>query len=409
MIWAVVRVGLLRMWHGRVELALAFVVPVAFFTVFALIFSGQDGLGRSPRVDVALVDEDETELSREILAGLGEQPVLRVYASDERGASVDQVGGVERLVSRGAVPVAVVIPAGWTAARDADDEHGPLIRILSDSSDPVATQVVAALVRQTAGQVLGERTRQQVQQILVAGALASGGLPNLSAAEAKALAAVRVPRTLDVEVRELLAVGKANPVVSMYAAGIAVMFLLFSAVGSAGSLLEEEETQTLERLLNSRLGLTRLLIGKWLLIVFIGVAQLVVMFAWAQAAFGVNLLAHLSGFAVMAVATAAAAASLALALATLCRSRAQLNAVAIIVILTMSALGGSMVPRYAMSETMQDVGRITFNAWALDGFMKVFWRGLGPADLFPEVAVLTGTAAALFGLARLLARRWASS
>ncbi|HSG00843.1 MAG TPA: ABC transporter permease [Vicinamibacterales bacterium] len=407
MIWTIVRVGLLRMWHGRVELALAFVVPVAFFTVFALIFSGQDGLGRSPRVDVALVDEDQTELSREILAGLAGQPVLRVYVGD--GASLEPVGEVERLVTRGAVPVAVVIPAGWSTALDADDEHGPVIRILSDSSDPVATQVVAALVRQTAGQVLGERARQQVQQILVAGALASGGLPNLSAAEAKALAAVRVPRSLDVEVRELLAAGKANPAVSMYAAGIAVMFLLFSAVGSAGSLLEEEENQTLERLLNSRLGLTRLLVGKWLLVVLIGLAQLIVMFAWAQAAFGVNLLAHLSGFVVMAVATAAAAASLALVLATLCRSRAQLNAVAIIVILTMSALGGSMVPRYAMSETMQDVGRITFNAWALDGFMKVFWRGLGPADLFPEVAVLGGTAAALFVLARRLARRWASS
>ena len=56
------------------------------------------------------------------------------------------------------------------------------------------------------------------------------------------------------------------------------------------------------------------------------------------------------------VSTAAAASSFALTLAALCRNRAQLNAVAVILILCMSALGGSMVPRYVMSETMQQVG-----------------------------------------------------
>ncbi len=76
----------------------------------------------------------------------------------------------------------------------------------------------------------------------------------------------------------------------------------------------------------------------------------------------------------MTAVTAGAASSFALTLAALCRSRAQLNAVAVILILSMSALGGSMVPRYVMSETMQQFGKVTFNAWALDGYIKVFWR-----------------------------------
>ena len=87
----------------------------------------------------------------------------------------------------------------------------------------------------------------------------------------------------------------------------------------------------------------------------------------------------------------------------------QLNAVAIILILCMSALGGSMVPRYVMSETMQQFGKVTFNAWALDGYLKVFWRDLPLVDLAPEVAVLAATTIVLFVAARLLARRWESS
>ena len=56
--------------------------------------------------------------------------------------------------------------------------------------------------------------------------------------------------------------------VSFYAAGIGVMFLLFSMVGAAGTrLLDEVESGTLERLLSTHLGMTGILIGKWAFLV----------------------------------------------------------------------------------------------------------------------------------------------
>ena len=64
-----------------------------------------------------------------------------------------------------------------------------------------------------------------------------------------------------------------------------------------------------------------------------------------------------------------------------------------ILILTMSALGGSMFPRFLMSETMQKVGLLTFNAWALDGYLKVFWRNAPLWQLWPQVLVLCGLTA----------------
>jgi ABC-2 type transport system permease protein len=140
----------------------------------------------------------------------------------------------------------------------------------------------------------------------------------------------------------------------------------------------------------------------------VGILQVTVMFAWAQLAFGVDLVGHLPGFTVMTAVTAGAAGSFALTLAALCKTRVQLNAVAIIVILCMSALGGSMVPRYVMSETMKEFGRVTFNAWALDGYTKVFWRDLPVRELLPELSVLISVSLVLLIVARLLARRWES-
>ena len=49
--------------------------------------------------------------------------------------------------------------------------------------------------------------------------------------------------------------GDQRSIVSYYAAGIGVMFLLFSMAGAAASLLEEEESGTLERLLSSDVGM----------------------------------------------------------------------------------------------------------------------------------------------------------
>ena len=99
--------------------------------------------------------------------------------------------------------------------------------------------------------------------------------------------------------------------VSFYAAGIGVMFLLFSMVGAAGFvLLEEGESGTLERLLCTRLGMSGILFGKWAFLVAVGFAQLSVMFLWGSVAFGLPLFSHLAGFAVMTLATTAAAAAL---------------------------------------------------------------------------------------------------
>jgi ABC-2 type transport system permease protein len=54
------------------------------------------------------------------------------------------------------------------------------------------------------------------------------------------------------------------------------------------------------------------------------------------------------------------------------------------------------------------VGLLTFNAWAIDGYTKVFWRDEPVSHLLPQVAVLIGFGVLLFLIARRFARRWES-
>ena len=65
-----------------------------------------------------------------------------------------------------------------------------------------------------------------------------------------------------------------------------------------------------------------------------------------------------------------------------------------------------MVPRYLMSDSLQRLGLLTFNAWAIDGYDKVFWRELPVAALAPQLAVLSLSGVFFLSVARLLAIRW---
>jgi ABC-2 type transport system permease protein len=209
-----------------------------------------------------------------------------------------------------------------------------------------------------------------------------------------------------VNVRAVVGENKKSPMISFYAAAIGVMFLMFTASGSAGALLDEAESGTLERVLSTRVTMTKLLAGKLVFNTGLAFVQLVAMFLWGWAVFKLDFFSHLPGFAVMGLCTAFAVAAFGMLLASLCHTRAQLGALSTLVILIMSSVGGSMFPRFLMPESMQKAGLLTINAWAIDGFEKVFWRDLPVTALWPQVAVLLGIGVVLFVVARRVARRW---
>ena len=215
-----------------------------------------------------------------------------------------------------------------------------------------------------------------------------------------------IEEAVSISVENPQAATQENPRIAMYAAGIAVLFLLFSSTGNAAALLEEAESGTLDRILVSQAGLFHIVTGKWLGILLLGCLQITVMFVWAEIVFRIQLAEHVVGFCIMTFSTAAATASFAMLLATLCKSRAQLNAVSVVIILSMSAVGGSMIPRFAMSDRMKEIGRWTFNAWALDGYQKVFWFQSPLTSLQNEVAVLLGSSLVLGVLTLLFSGRW---
>ncbi len=426
MILPIVRTAMVSLRRDRAALALSFVLPVAFFTIFAVIFGGMHDT--TPKITVILVDEDQSEASRQLAHGLEREASLTVLlkpASKVKAAELEYTAvTAEEAVKAGDAPVALIIPKGFgqNPVSFGPGEHGAQIQLLNDASDAIAPQVVSGLLQKAAmtsmpvsmaeqgmkytDRYIGGLTpdqRKTVEANLDAlRKLQESGSTGSADSPGNTFSGGIVP----VHARAVVGQDKKSPMVSFYAAAIGVMFLLFTASGSAGSLLDEAESGTLDRVLSSRVTMTSLLGGKLVFNTLLAFIQLTVMFLWGWAVFHLDLFSHIPGFIVMGLCTAVAVAAFGMLLASLCRTRAQLGAVSTLVILIMSSVGGSMFPRYLMPPAMQKAGLLTINAWAIDGFTKVFWRDLPVTALWPQVLVLLSVGIVLFAVARRIARRW---
>jgi len=428
LIFQVARTALLALRRDRGALVLSFVLPLAFFSIFAVIFGKQNDA--TPKVKVIVVDEDQSEASRDLVNGLKSESSLVVMTapaakSKKAPPPADYTAATaEDAVKAGDAPVALIIPRGFGQHPMAfgGDQSQSSIQLLNDQSDPIAPQIVMGLLQKaamtsmpavmaeegmdTAEKYIGGFTPEQKKVV-------QDGLADLrkEVAEGKVGGASSgtndsTPGIVSVKTRAVVGENKKSPMISFYAAAIGVMFLLFTASGSAGALLDEAESGTLERVLSTRVTMTKLLAGKLVFNTLLAFIQLVAMFLWGWAVFKLDFFSHLPGFAVMGLCTAFAVASFGLLLASACQTRAQLGALSTLLILIMSSVGGSMFPRFLMPEAMQKAGLLTINAWAIDGFTKVFWRDLPVKELWPQVAVLLAIGVGLFAIARRVARRW---
>jgi ABC-2 type transport system permease protein len=422
MILAVAKNRLMNLKRDRAAFTLAFILPVAFFTIFAAIFAGA-GRSATRKIEVAVVDEDGSEASRQFVSGLRGEAGLTVETrpgADPNGP-LYTADGAEQAVRKGEVPVALIVPKGFGehAIAFGPGANRATLRILADSSDPIAPQVVNGLVQKVAMTSMPAAMARSGMAELEKW---SGGLtPEQRSRMEEAIGAIDRPREggarassaagvnaglVAVETRDVVGEKKKNPTVTFYAAGLGVMFLLFSATGAGGALIEEAESGTLDRILSTRVTMTPLLLGKLVYLAGVGVVQLSLMFVWGALFFGLELWNHLPGFFIMTVATAAVSSAFGLMLASVCRSRMQLVALSNLSILLMSALGGSLFPRFLMSEKLQKIGLVTLNAWALDGFQKIFWRDEPVWSIWPQVTVLVALGVLFFLVARRVAERW---
>ena len=258
---------------------------------------------------MAVADLDQSDYSKKIVAALGAEGGLKVRTTeneDGTGAVLDREKAND-LVKKGTLPVAVVLPKGFgTSGRFFNrDASAPKVELLADVSDPIAPQMVQGLLQKVsftaAPDVLASEGMGMLEKyggpLTPAQRASMDEWQKLLAARGSGAGQVAANVGPAIDIVNVMQPGYGNVgIVSFYAAGIGVMFLLFSASGAGGALLDEEESGTLARLVGSRAGMTGVLAGKWLFITLLGVLQLIVMFTWGMLVFHSAAAAAPAGF-----------------------------------------------------------------------------------------------------------------
>ena len=416
---ALVRKDLLAFVRDRRALIVNVLTPILIAAFFGYLFGGDHDDAERGRMAVAVVDQDGSDTSRAVAAGLAGEASLVTEVDDAARACV--------CVLEGKVRVVVVLPKGFgTAARRALFGGGekPVVELLYDPSQTFARPVVEGLltlhVMQTVTRELfsanGSTTAIDATLADVRGserlapAMRSDlttmleAVRNFQARQASASPAgggqqsggMTVPFGLsDVAV-------SAGPRYNAYAhsfAGMSVQFILFMGIDAGVGILLQREQGVWRRLRAAPVSRGVLLGARCTATALIALGILAAVYLVAGLVFGVRIHGSVAGFVAVAVSFALFTAAMGLLIAALGRSVAATRGLSMLVVLILVMLGGAWVPSFVFPAWLQRATVFVPTRWAVDGFDAMTWRGLPLSAAVVPVALLLGTALLFAALA----------
>ncbi len=420
-----------------VAIGLAFIVPLVMIMVFGFVFGGA---GEDPisELRVLAVNRDEGPGGSRLIAALDRMDELdmRTRLRNDTTA-VDSVKAYQ-LVRDGAFSVALIIPEDFSASV----KSGILkAYVLEDPRDPVTAGVLVGLLQKQSF----ETFPMLMPTAMMSGLMEVEPLPasafnkDLRRALEKNFD-VRFPDSIrgfaDLIPEDMMfgdtaatadtgafsmgemfdkvnritreqVVGQdvVNPGIAQSTAGTAVMFMLFGVGAIAASLLREMHTGTAQRLLLSGARSGEILLSKSMYAVIMGTIQLTIMMLYGWLIFDLQVFENPEALLLMIVVTATAMSGVGLLISALARTEEQAAGLQVVIILSMSAIGGAMVPSFLIPEFIRTIAWVTPVHWAMQGFTDIFWRQNGIAGILTELAVLSGMAVLMIGVAVAVFRR----
>jgi ABC-2 type transport system permease protein len=184
--------------------------------------------------------------------------------------------------------------------------------------------------------------------------------------------------------------------------GFSVMFVLMSLVfGIAFGLRDERDWGTITRLRMAPIGRATLLGGKLLARYVVGVAQMLILFAFGHLAFQVSLGASLPTFVALTLLVVFSMTGFSLLVAAFARTREQIIPLGLTVVMLVCAIGGCWWPLFMEPPWLQQLAHATPTAWAMDGLSDLILRERTLAEIAPTLGVLLA-----YGLACLAVGAW---
>ena len=352
---------LLQLRRDRGTLAFILLVPVAVITIVAASLSGGDMGGN---LTLPVVNEDQGPVAEVLIEALGEYVRVEEMSRERAEALVS----VEK-----AAAAALVLPERLSKNYLAN--RSSKILLLTDPAKGAELATIKAIF------LMADR-------------------------DAAALADPFYEELLSLQEQSLTGSRLTTSSFEQNIPGFSLMFVLMGTLfGVAFALEDEQSSGTLVRLRMAPIGLAALLGGKLLARYGVGLVQMMLLFGFGRAVFGLHLGPSIATFALLCACIVFAMTGFSLLAASFARTREQIIPLGLTVVMIVCSIGGCWWPLFQEPLWLQRAAHLFLTAWSMEGLHDLILRERGLGDVWPTMAVLIAYGAGSAGLGALLLRR----
>ncbi|WP_152207147.1 ABC transporter permease [Marinobacter changyiensis] len=370
--------------HG---LLLLFVMPAVFVLIMTFALQNQYAMNKETRLDFFLVNQDGGSLSAAFARELGAASPFNRVSAEAPEQTLRQRARADEVMF-----LVLVQPDFESNLAD----RGQAVRLLiAPGTSPVFAGIAEGRVTE-----LLNRFYLQYRMAFLPG-ISAGALDTSSsmvASESLFDDSGMLPSSVQHNVPAWL-----------------LFAMFFIAVPLSTTLIHERQQGTLMRLQTMGVSRARVLAGKVVPYLLVNLMQVLVLFLiglYLIPLLGGDKLTlgnHSTGLVLVSVAASLAAVCYALFIAQITATVEQATIVAAVCNIIMAAIGGVMVPRFLMPETMRQLGDFSPMAWGLEGFFDILLRNGTVVDVLPETGGLVSFAALMLVLTFVFSPRSASA
>ena len=376
-----------------------FVMPAVFIMIMSLAMRDLFELHSSVTIDVLAVNRDPGKSAEAFVKAIEALPTFKFHRL-EKDTTTERIR--DRMVA-GDYKFALIAREGLSAFVEGGGGgrgEKPL-ELLVNPSVTVQTQMVlrGALEARLAGM------RRDAFVDRLGGVLEAAGVDKT---------ALKGDDGSPVEVRYAYREGRTFKVPSAVQQSVPawlVFSMFFIVIPISNTFISERGQGTLMRLKSMNVSRISLIVGKMVPYLFINAIQVLIMIAigiHVVPLFGgtaLTLGSSPGGLVLIAAAVSFSAIALALLIASLARTTEQATTIGAVLNIIFGALGGIMVPTFVMPRFMQELANFSPMSWGLEGFLDIFLRDGGAADVLPESSALLLLGGIMVALTVIILRR----
>jgi ABC-2 type transport system permease protein len=349
------RISVRRAFRDKTALFFIFLFPLIFLFVFGGIF------GRSSDVSfkLAVIDQSQTDFSRQLVGQLKDNKIFKV------DSAITGFEVAKQKMSRGQLDATIILPQGFGQLQPAGYPGGQAKLYYTQNSAEAARTLTSVL-----GFVFTDINKQFVQ--------------------------AAVPFSV---VSEELNTKSLTSFDYIFAGLLGFSIIGIGIFGPATYFPELKKQGVLRRLHTTPLRVWQYFTATVLSQVFIGLLNVLLMFAVAVTVYDLRVAGNALELAIFVTLSIAMILGIGLALGGWARNERQAAPLANLVVFPMMFLSGTFFPRFLMPEWLQQVSAFLPLTPVIDGIRLIATEGAHLVNILPQLGAVAGWLVVIYAIA----------